>query len=132
MLLIPNSSDKSKFNKPLYGFNGEYTLSENVSLPYFVSLIEINRAIDELKVAEQVPAELDTQWSIKELFQRSIDEKRVHSDIVKGYLLDPNKLKFFNAITIILMPKGDDGKVKDKFDESSHICATSSECWISK
>ena len=121
MLLIPNSSDKSKFNKPLYGFNGEYTLSENVSLPYFVSLIEINRAIDELKVAEQVPAELDTQWSIKELFQRSIDEKRVHSDIVKGYLLDPNKLKFFNAITIILMPKGDDGKVKDKFDESTHI-----------
>ncbi len=121
MLIIPSNSDKSKFNKPLYGFKGEYTLSENVSLPYFVSLIEINRAIDELKVAEQVAADLDTQWSIKELFQRSIDEDRVQNDIVQGYLLDPNKLKFFNAITIILMPKGDDEKVKDNFDESTNI-----------
>ncbi len=37
-------------------------------------------------------------------------------DIVKGYLLDPKKLKFFNAITIVLMPKGDDGKIQDTFD----------------
>jgi DNA-sulfur modification-associated len=121
MLLIPSNSGKSKFNKPLYGFNGKYTLSENISLPYFLSLMEVNRAIDELKIAEQIPAELDTQWSIKELFQRSIDEERVINDIVRGYLLDTRKIKFFNAITIILMPKGDDGKVKEKFEDIDSI-----------
>jgi hypothetical protein len=121
MLILSNNEDKSRFNKPLYGLTGSYTLSEGISLPYVLSLVEINRVIDELKIAEQIPASLDTQWSLKELFQREIDEKRVEDDIVKGYLLDPRKLKFFNAITIVLMPKGDDGKIKDNFDISSEM-----------
>ncbi|YAF94968.1 MAG: hypothetical protein AB3A66_20640 [Nodularia sp. CChRGM 3473] len=100
---------------------GIYTLSEGVALPYVLSLVDINRAIDELKIAEQIPASLDTKWSLKELFQREIDEKRVEDDIVKGYLLDPNKLKFFNAITIVLMPKDSDGKIQNAFDETTNI-----------
>jgi DNA-sulfur modification-associated len=121
MLLIPSNSGQSKFNKPLYGSNGAYTLSEDISLPYFISLVEVDRVIDELKIAEQIPAHIDTQWSIKELFQRSIDDKRVKDDIVRGYLFDSKKIKFFNAITIILMPKGADGKVKDIFDDTDPI-----------
>lgn len=97
--------------------SGIYTLSEGVSLPYFVSLISIDRAIDELKIAEQVSASLETKWSLKELFQREIDEERVVDDIVKGYLLDAKKLKFFNAMTIVLMPKGKDGQVKNIFTD---------------
>lgn len=121
MLIISKNEGKARFNKPLYGLTGTYTLSEGIALPYFLSLVEINRAIDELKIAEQIPASLDTQWSLKELFQREIDEKRVEDDIVKGYLLDPKKLKFFNAITIVLMPKGGDGKIQDTFDNSTTI-----------
>ncbi|WP_202895654.1 hypothetical protein [Iningainema tapete] len=121
MLILPNNEGKARFNKPLYGLTGTYTLSEGIALPYFLSLIEINRAIDELKIAEQIPASLDTKWSLKELFQREIDDKRVEDDIVKGYLLDPKKLKFFNAITILLMPKGADGKIQDTFDNSTTI-----------
>jgi hypothetical protein len=121
MLIISNNEGKAKFNKPLYGLTGNYTLSEGIALPYFLSLVEINRAIDELEIAEQIPASLDTKWSLKELFQREIDEKRVKDDIVKGYLLDPKKLKFFNAITIVLMPKGADGKIQDTFDNSATL-----------
>lgn len=121
MLIISKNEGKARFNKPLYGLTGTYTLSEGIALPYFLSLVEINRAIDELKIAEQIPASLDTQWSLKELFQREIDDKRVEDDIVKGYLLDPKKLKFFNAITIVLMPKGADGKIQDTFDDSTTI-----------
>ena len=36
-------------------------------------------------------------------------------------MLDPKKLKFFNAITIVLMPKGSDGRILDTFDESEPI-----------
>ena len=118
MPIFSNDEGKASFNKPLYGLTGTYTLSEGIALPYFLSLIEINRAIDELKIAEQIPASIDTKWSLKELFQREIDEKRVEDDIVKGYLLDPKKLKFFNAITIVLMPKGVDEKIQDTFDNS--------------
>jgi DNA-sulfur modification-associated len=121
MLIFGNNDDKARFNRPLYGLTGTYTLSEGISLPYFLSLVEINRVIDDLKIAEQIPASLDTQWSLKELFQREIDEDRVKNDIIKGYLLDPKKLKFFNAITIVLMPKGADGKIIDSFDGSTTI-----------
>ena len=76
MFIISNNESKARYNKPLYGLTGTYTLSEGIALPYFLSLFEINRAIDELKIAEQIPASLDTKWSLKELFQREIDEKR--------------------------------------------------------
>ena len=101
----------------MYGLTGKYTLSEGIALPFFSTLIDIDRAIDELRIAEQVPPSLETQWSIKELFQREIDENRVRQDIVKGYLLDSKKLKFFNAITIVLMPRNRDGKILDNFDD---------------
>jgi hypothetical protein len=121
MLIITQDDNKPEFNKPLYGLFGKYTLSENLSLPYFAALIDIERAIGELKIAEQIPASLDTKWSLKELFQREIDEKRVREDIVKAYLLDPKKIKFFNAITIILMPKNPDGIILESFDESISV-----------
>ncbi|MHC5938683.1 DNA sulfur modification protein DndB [Nostoc sp.] len=118
MLMISKGEDNAKFNRPLYGLTGQYTLAEGVALPYFISLMTIDRAIDELRVAEQVPASLEVKWSLKELFQREIDEDRVRQDIIKGYLLDSKKLKFFNAITIVLMPKGADDKIKDAFENS--------------
>ncbi|PSB02517.1 DNA sulfur modification protein DndB [Merismopedia glauca] len=119
MIIFPNDERRSRYNKPLYGLTGIYTLSEGIAIPYFLSLVEINRAIDELKIAEQVPASLDTQWSLKELFQREIDEKRVEDDIVKGYLLDPKKLKFFNAITIVLMPRSGNDKIQNTFEHDT-------------
>ncbi|PSB57119.1 hypothetical protein C7B61_20095, partial [filamentous cyanobacterium CCP1] len=117
MFIISTGQQKARFNKPIYGLTGSYTLSEGISLPYFLSLLEIDRAIDELRIAEQVPPSIETKWSLKELFQREIDETRVRNDIIKGYLLDPRKLKFFNAITIVLMPRNVDGKILDTFDE---------------
>lgn len=121
MLIISKNQNPTRYNKPIYGLTGIYTLSEGVSLPYFSALLDIDRAIDELRIAEQIPASLDTQWSIKELFQREIDEKRIELDIIKSYLLDPKKLKFFNAITIVLMPKGGDDKILDSFIESEEF-----------
>ena len=118
MLVICKAEDNNKFNKPLYGLKGQYTLAEGVALPYFLCTMPIERAINELKIAEQVPPSLEAKWSIKELFQREIDEDRILQDIIKSYLLDSKKLKFFNAITIVLMPKGQDEKIQDTFQDS--------------
>lgn len=116
MFILSKGEDKARLVKPLYGLCGSYTLAEGISLPYFLSLMDIDRAIDELRIVEQVPPSIDTKWSLKELFQREIDEGRVRQDIVMGYLLDPKKLKFFNAITIVLMPKHSDGSILDSFE----------------
>ena len=117
MLIISKEESKNKFNRPLYGLKGQYTLAEGISLPYFLCAMPIERAINELKIAEQVPPSLEAKWSLKELFQREIDEDRVVDDIIKSYLLEPKKLKFFNAITIVLMPKGTDEKIQDQFQD---------------
>ena len=118
-MLLHRSKNNQKFNKPLYGYKGQYTLSEGIELPYFSCIMSIERAIDELKIAEQVPASLEAKWSLEELFQREIDENRIKQDIIKGYLLDSNKLNFFNAITIVLMPKDEDEKIQDKFENET-------------
>ena len=115
MLIISKEESNNRFNRPLYGLKGQYTLAEGISLPYFLCTMPIERAINELKIAEQVPASLDAKWSLKQLFQREIDEDRVVDDIIKSYLLDPKKLKFFNAITIVLMPKSKEEKIQDRF-----------------
>ena len=114
-MLLHTNENNQKFNQPLYGYKGQYTLSEGVELPYFSCIMPIERVIDELKIAEQIPESLDAKWSLEELFQREIDENRIKEDIIKGYLLDSNKLNFFNAITIVLMPKSEDEKIQDQF-----------------
>lgn len=102
---------------PLYGVHGKFTLSSRTDIPYFLSTMRIERAIEELKIAEQVPPNLKNRWSLTELYQREVDRDRVNKDLVRGYLADPKKLKFFNAITIVLLPKAADGTLLDNFDD---------------
>ena len=82
--------------------------------------MEIERAIDELKIHDEVSPALDRKWSLTELFQRELDEGRVKDELVKGYLNAPGKLKFFNALTIVLMPKTPDDKLLSHFPPSEY------------
>jgi hypothetical protein len=106
---------RREFNRPLYGNAGEFTLSKNISVPYFASIIEIKRAVSEFKTHEQVAPSLEQVYSLKELYQRQIDHKRVTRDLIDGYLKNPQKIKFFNSITIVLMPKSEDGHIASAF-----------------
>lgn len=115
LFITPNLGEDSDYNKPLYGLSGQYTLSENISLPYFMAAMPLERAINELKIAEQVPPSMENKWSLTELYQREVDRDRVQREIVHGYLADPGKIKFFNALTVVLMPKNDAGVVTDEF-----------------
>ncbi|OUE40776.1 hypothetical protein BZY95_13755 [Billgrantia desiderata SP1] len=78
--------------------------------------MEIDRAVSELKIAQEFPPSLDNRWKIAELYQREIDKDRVRNDMVRGYLQDPNKIKFFNALTVVLLPKNSEG-ILDSFDQ---------------
>ena len=115
MPIFSGTAQQPQYTRPLYGTHGTYTLSAGMSVPYFLTAMPIERAIEELKTHEQIPANLDNRWSLSELFQREIDQERVLKELVNGYLSDPRKLKFFNALTIVLMPKAADGKLIDTF-----------------
>jgi hypothetical protein len=102
---------------PLYGVRGEFSLSPTVVVPYFACLMDLARATSELKTHEEVSPSLDTFYSLVELYQRQVDFNRVKREIVDGYLRVPNKLKFFNSLTIALLPKSADGKVAQAFED---------------
>jgi hypothetical protein len=120
MTVFSGTKQQPQYTRPLYGTHGTYTLSAGMSVPYFLTAMPIERAIEELKTHEQIPANLDNRWSLSELFQREIDQERVYKELVNGYLSDPRKLKFFNALTIVLMPKAADGKLLDKFPAADY------------
>ena len=105
------------YNMPLYGLRGEFSLSGKVRVPYFTALMDITRVTHELKSREEVSPSLETIYSLVELFQRQIDINRVRREIVDGYLRSPTKLKFFNSITIVLLPKGESGEIATQFED---------------
>jgi len=113
-----NTEDEVReYNMPLYGVQGQFTLTPGVTVPYFASLMTIDRLTSELKTHEEVTPSLDNKYTLEELFQRQIDTTRVTSDIVEGYLKAHNKLKFFNSITVALFPKDNSGKICPTFTD---------------
>jgi hypothetical protein len=117
--LLPTSNteeDTRDYNLPLYGQKGEYSLSATVRVPYFMALMDLKRVTKELKTHEEVSPSLETNYNLVELFQRNIDPDRVQKEIVDGYLKNPHKLKFFNSLTIVLLPKDSTGKIVKDFE----------------
>ncbi len=112
----PSNPDQDlQYNIPLYGVRGEFSLTANVTVPYFMTLMDLKRLTRELKSHEEVSPSLETIYSLVELFQRKIDEKRVRREIVDGYLKAPSKLKFFNSLTIVLLPRKANGEIESEF-----------------
>lgn len=115
---IPRTNTEQEtrdYNLPIYGQTGEYSLSANIRVPYFITLMDLKRVTGELKTHEEVSPSLDNTYNLVELFQRNIDPDRVRKEIVEGYLNNPNKLKFFNSLTIVLLPKDESGKTESDF-----------------
>lgn len=104
MIINPKTSTDS-FNQPLYGLHGVFALSAEAHLPFFSAIVPIDRAIDELQVAEEIQPDIENRWGLTELFQREVNIDRVGAELVEGYLNVSNKLKFFNALTVVLMPR---------------------------
>lgn len=115
--VVDTQSDLRNYNVPVYGIKGEFSLSSNVKVPYFSCLMDLNRVTAELKTHEEVSPSLDTTYSLVELFQRQVDIERVKREIVDGYLRVPNKIKFFNSLTIVLLPKNEAGKIVSMFED---------------
>lgn len=121
--LLPVSNteeDLRDYNLPIYGQRGEYSLSAIVKVPYFMALMDLKRVTNELKTHEEVSPSLETKYNLVELFQRNIDPDRVQREIVEGYLKNPNKLKFFNSLTIVLLPKDQAGNIQKEFEDYSN------------
>jgi hypothetical protein len=113
--LIDTEKSQRDYNLPIYGIRGVFSLSSNVSVPYFSTLLDLKRVTKELKTHEEIAPSLENTYTLAELFQREINLSRVRNEIVDGFLKAHDKLKFFNSITVVLLPKDQSGKVLANF-----------------
>lgn len=88
---------------------GSFKLSE-WSIPYLTTTMSLSEVAKSLRLASELPASETIEWKIEELFQRSIDWKRVSTQIVP-YLENEKVPQFFNSITIALVPLSNDPEV---------------------
>lgn len=98
---------KNKYTHSVNGVFGEFGAAENRRVRY----IQGNLLPDELEsfvMVSDIPG--NKKWSIRELFQREVDDARVENGIIP-YLKDPSKVKFFNPLTFVLLEKSRDGIV---------------------
>lgn len=100
---------KNEYSDRFYGVFGEFGAGENRRVRYIQGNLKVED-LDSVKMVSDLPG--NEQWSIRELFQREIDETRVENDIV-GYLTDDSKVKFFNPLTFVLLGKQGEAIVRD-------------------
>lgn len=109
-------------NIPKYDFTqkynfikGKFELSK-IPIPYYMFSMPLHYIVEELSLVSQLHEVSLELFDVNNVFQRNIDMKRVEEQIVKGYLDDSEKIKFFNPITIAFLPKKEN-KIVDKYEK---------------
>ena len=109
---------QASYTKPLTYIRGAYMLG-SAALPYFNVTLSVPDAVTDLKLQRDVILDPRKPVHFQELFQRDVDMDRVRDQIVP-YLAKPQHIKFFNAITVVLLPVDPtEGTVLDRFPDSS-------------
>src|SRR5690348_16317481 len=103
---------KRQYNEEMYGIAGEIG-NGRYGVRYLQTAIPI-KEIERLTLVAELPD--SERWHVRQLFQRDIDMKRVQERIMP-YFKDPKKIKFFNPLTIVLMPMDTQGRVLDGVKE---------------
>jgi hypothetical protein len=74
----------------------------------FIQTILTGDDIDNVKRISDIPE--SQKWKIKDLFQRNVNMHRVEEGIIP-YLNDTEKIKFFNPLTLIILPHDEKNRI---------------------
>lgn len=109
----PGVRERDPLDESLIGLMG--TLGkENTSVNY----LQVNMPVsdlDKLGLVSEIPG--SEKWPIRQLFQRDIDEERVKNEIIP-YFLRSSQAKFFNPLTIAVLPISKKGAFKEGLVEN--------------
>ena len=92
---------------------GEYAISGE-RVPYFSVVMTVNDARRYLNLAGSLGVDPEDPIDIEELMQRDINRERAAIEIAT-YLREPARIKFFNALTVVLMPVSEEGRPQRSF-----------------
>src|SRR5215510_13559514 len=97
------------YNKTKLGYFGELGNGAHASIRFLQSAVTKDE-LDNITLIENIPG--SERWSIQDLFQRDVDMARVEISILP-YLTDQSKVKFFNPLTLVLLPMRKDNGMVD-------------------
>lgn len=98
MTLPPVS--EMKYNKEKLGYFGELGNGAHARVRFLQSAVTKDE-LDNITLIENIPG--SERWDIRDLFQRDVDMARVENAILP-YLRDTTRVKFFNPLTLVLLP----------------------------
>jgi len=101
------------YNQRLSGVYGEIG-EEPSQIRFLQTAVTLPQADSMLTLVAEIPESV--KWPVRQLFQRDIDVDRVTEEIIP-YLREQERVKFFNPLTIALMPR----------DEHKHVASDVAE-----
>lgn len=102
MVPIPNTNT-NEYPEFKYGMWGELGDGANAKIRFLQTVIKASE-LDSIKLISNIPG--SERWDVRDLFQRDVDSTRVCDEILP-YLKDPSKVKFFNPLTLVVLPMDD-------------------------
>jgi hypothetical protein len=98
---LPPPKQRSSWTDEYAYTEGIFDISQ-IPIRYFLTSIPIGSLGDCFRLVEDIPG--SENWGYNAIFQRDIDEDRVKEELLEEYLLVEDKFKFFNPLTIALLP----------------------------
>ncbi len=90
----------------------------SIPIRYYLTNVRLSALKECFKLVEDIPE--SANWGYNAIFQRDIDDDRVENELLRKYLLNANKFKFFNPLTIALLPfDAKENQILDKYPEGS-------------
>ena len=99
-MAIPPIEKLSPYNKQKWGYYGELGEGNNVKIRFLQTVIT-HVELDDITLISQILG--SEKWDVRDLFQRDVDRDRVRNDIMP-YFRNSEKVKFFNPLTLVLLP----------------------------
>jgi hypothetical protein len=88
------------YNQKKAGFYGELGSGANARVKFLQTAMSYEE-LDKVTLIQDIPG--SETWDVRDLFQRDVDQDRVSHQILP-YLKDPTRLKYFNPLTLVLLP----------------------------
>ncbi|MXY52903.1 MAG: hypothetical protein F4Y86_10325 [Gammaproteobacteria bacterium] len=98
-------TNRVTYNQSLAGVYGAFGAGGGLQAFYLQSAIT-PADLDKISLISDIPG--SERWSVRDLFQREVDNDRITNGLLP-YLEESERIKFFNPLTLTLLPTGDDG-----------------------
>ena len=131
-MIEPPKPEEIVYNKTKFGYFGELGTGAHAHLRFLQTALSVED-LDSVTLIENIPG--SETWDVRDLFQRDVDKERVTREILP-YLKDKTKVKFFNPLTLALLPLASSGQhilgdlpyvVPTTIDDHGHIARAHAE-----